>query len=460
MRHHRTLAAGVAAAVFAASAAFLLSGLLTSHAVQNPRISLDMVTTGNTYDDTTNTMTLGPINSCLTSAANPATPHPPDASRHPGRRGPRRLSGPPQLHRRQDAAEHLQPDTLHRQQHRPVRRLRQPADRPDEPHPPHRHSRAVDTGRSTRRHEHAPDGARRRHLHRHAGLPGLAGHAAQGRSRRRLLRRPNRRRSRLAHPPGARQRERPAVALHEPRRQQPEPARQRCCGLHRQRDDDHKPHSNQLGDGFHGEGPTCVPLDCTSQECPGPGTPNPNDCRSWTPGPTATSTPFPTPPWMPQSFHLLCQTENQVMSDLHINVGSGVSRPSNQNPVTQNPAGCPAPSYVYGPPFPPAYGSIDIDWGTTCVDPGDYVRLMFQANCTTPEPGCGPPNVSCYHWTILGSPINPCPTPTSTPCPGCTPTPTATATATATARGPRRLPRQQRLRRRLAPAVHRPQHRQ
>jgi Pretoxin HINT domain len=74
MRHHKTLAAGVVAAVFAASAAFLLSGFLTSEAVQNPRVSVDMVTTGNTYDDTTNTMALGPIESCLTSAtANPNT---------------------------------------------------------------------------------------------------------------------------------------------------------------------------------------------------------------------------------------------------------------------------------------------------------------------------------------------------------------------------------------------------
>jgi hypothetical protein len=37
-------------------------------AVQAPNISLDMVTTGNTYDDTTNTMTVGAVDSCSTDA--------------------------------------------------------------------------------------------------------------------------------------------------------------------------------------------------------------------------------------------------------------------------------------------------------------------------------------------------------------------------------------------------------
>src|SRR5438128_4283658 len=55
------------------AAAFLLFGG-TSGAAQNPTISLDMVTTGNSYDDVTNTMTVGPIDYCLASAtANPAT---------------------------------------------------------------------------------------------------------------------------------------------------------------------------------------------------------------------------------------------------------------------------------------------------------------------------------------------------------------------------------------------------
>jgi len=63
------LSAGVVAVVLA-----LGSGSFTSHAVQAPTISLDMVPTGNTYDDTTNTMTVGTIDSCLADAvANTAT---------------------------------------------------------------------------------------------------------------------------------------------------------------------------------------------------------------------------------------------------------------------------------------------------------------------------------------------------------------------------------------------------
>ena len=45
------------------------SGALSTSAVQNPSIALDMVTTGNTYTDTTNTMNVGAIDNCLTTAA-------------------------------------------------------------------------------------------------------------------------------------------------------------------------------------------------------------------------------------------------------------------------------------------------------------------------------------------------------------------------------------------------------
>src|SRR5947207_10874987 len=65
----RTLLPAVALLAIAASAAFLLSGRLTSHAVQNPTISLDMVTTGTTYDDTTNTMNVGAIDSSSTGSS-------------------------------------------------------------------------------------------------------------------------------------------------------------------------------------------------------------------------------------------------------------------------------------------------------------------------------------------------------------------------------------------------------
>ena len=48
---------------------------LASQAVQSPSISLDMVTTGNTYDETTNTMAVGAIDNCLASPTANATTH-------------------------------------------------------------------------------------------------------------------------------------------------------------------------------------------------------------------------------------------------------------------------------------------------------------------------------------------------------------------------------------------------
>src|SRR5207244_10687263 len=40
-----------------------------SEATQAPKMSLDMVTSGNTYDSATNTMTVGSIDNCLTTQA-------------------------------------------------------------------------------------------------------------------------------------------------------------------------------------------------------------------------------------------------------------------------------------------------------------------------------------------------------------------------------------------------------
>src|SRR6266545_2344223 len=84
----RTIATAASVFLFVgiAAGALFFSGALTSRAVQNPSISLDMVTAGNTYCDGTgtdnlgnpcapnNSMTVGTIDNCLTSAvANTAT---------------------------------------------------------------------------------------------------------------------------------------------------------------------------------------------------------------------------------------------------------------------------------------------------------------------------------------------------------------------------------------------------
>ena len=52
---------------------------------------------------------------------------------------------------------------------------------------------------------------------------------------------------------------------------------------------------NQLGDGFHGEGATCVPQDCTVNECQF-STPGPTDTPTPSPPPTPTPSPFPQNP--------------------------------------------------------------------------------------------------------------------------------------------------------------------
>src|SRR6266508_3544118 len=75
MSSRRLVLATAPGLVFAAAvaAALLLSGAFTSRATQLPSISLDMVTTGNSYSDPgaagDNSMTVGTIDSCLTTAA-------------------------------------------------------------------------------------------------------------------------------------------------------------------------------------------------------------------------------------------------------------------------------------------------------------------------------------------------------------------------------------------------------
>jgi len=65
----------LAALPIAVLSAWFLGTGLTSRAVQNPSISLDMVPSGNTYDETTNTMSVGTIEDCLTSATANTTSH-------------------------------------------------------------------------------------------------------------------------------------------------------------------------------------------------------------------------------------------------------------------------------------------------------------------------------------------------------------------------------------------------
>ena len=82
-RRHPVLGgAALAASVLIAALAAFLIGPFDSRAVQAPVMSLDMIPGDNTYDDTTNTMTVGHAHSS-------EPPH------HAECRGPRRLAGAP-----------------------------------------------------------------------------------------------------------------------------------------------------------------------------------------------------------------------------------------------------------------------------------------------------------------------------------------------------------------------------
>jgi hypothetical protein len=73
-RRRRLVAPALILLALCAGGAVLISGRLTSHAVQNPTISFDMVTSGTTYEDLGNSMDVGTVDNCLTSAtANPNT---------------------------------------------------------------------------------------------------------------------------------------------------------------------------------------------------------------------------------------------------------------------------------------------------------------------------------------------------------------------------------------------------
>jgi hypothetical protein len=64
----------VAFLALVAGALAITTGHRATKAAQSPSVSLDMVTSGNTYDETTNTMSVGPIDSCLSSGtANTST---------------------------------------------------------------------------------------------------------------------------------------------------------------------------------------------------------------------------------------------------------------------------------------------------------------------------------------------------------------------------------------------------
>ena len=68
MRALVVCAIGLVVAATIAVAFFLLGSRGESEAVQAPQLGLDMIPTGNTYDDGTNTMTAGAVDECLSTS--------------------------------------------------------------------------------------------------------------------------------------------------------------------------------------------------------------------------------------------------------------------------------------------------------------------------------------------------------------------------------------------------------
>ena len=220
-------AALIAAAAVAVMVA-LVSGPLSSGAVQNASVSIDMITTGNTYtpgadanedgfpDPGTNHMTVGSIDNCLTTAA----PGNNLMHNHPVHLVIQNVEdvvawyGALQLHRRRDAAIDLQRYALYRQLYRRRGRLRQPAHRRQQPprRNPRQHHSAAATDRTS-------DRPHRRRLPWCPELRRLPRHAAKGCPRRAEsdLWHNGRRYPRHANAAGESGQRRQAVPLHESR---------------------------------------------------------------------------------------------------------------------------------------------------------------------------------------------------------------------------------------------------
>lgn len=125
------------------------------------------------------------------------------------------------------------------------------------------------------------------------------------------------------------------------------------------------------------------------------------DCRTVSATPTATGTPWPTPPFRPYESRTICNDTAQVADDLHIEL----ARPAgNENFLSANPPGCGTP-LVQLTDSATDYTQIDMQWPEPCVDPGEAIGLRFEATCETPEQFCIEPKVSCFYWTLDGVPV-------------------------------------------------------
>jgi hypothetical protein len=118
------------------------------------------------------------------------------------------------------------------------------------------------------------------------------------------------------------------------------------------------PTPNQLGDGYHGEGATCAPLDCVTLQCP---------------------------EVIDVTYHTFMNGTPLPASELHVRFSEAVTPR-----LVQNAPGCAAPT-ISGDH---AAGRLDLVWDSLCVDPGENVVIEI-----TSQPRA---DVTCSHWSILG----------------------------------------------------------
>jgi Tol biopolymer transport system component len=129
--------------------------------------------------------------------------------------------------------------------------------------------------------------------------------------------------------------------------------------------------------------------------------------------------PTPTPTLSPWAIELVNDT-GQAASGLHVEVkGMAINMP-----LVQNAPNCPTPSVTYAPEEPPlGYDEVDLEWPSSCVDPGESVWLVFTSLAI--PGGLYPREVECFSWSLLGTALSSCTAPAPTPSPTPTPTPSA-----------------------------------
>ena len=172
----------------------------------------------------------------------------------------------------------------------------------------------------------------------------------------------------------------------------------------------------QLGDGYHGEGTVCVPLNCTLSECPPPeASPTP----TITPSPMPTETPICLPTPTPLPLPTVCVTLPPLT-------------PSPTATASATPTATPTPTPTSTSTATPT-ATVTITPTPTSPGPTPSVTLSPTTTVTPTPTATGAQTPTLTPTPDGTSTPTATPTPTSTATPTPTPTPTATPTTTPTA---------------------------